>query len=735
MIPNPNQLTAELRMMPDQQLLRFAQLHKNDPYIFPMAVAEDTARKQMRAQAQAATYKPQPTVADQAMMGMSQQPQQPQPVAGLPAIPARNIEQMADGGIAGYSDGTTPLSPGMLDFAQHSEPVVRMAAGGIAAYQTGGDVKSEFVKQYRSVAEKVGAELGVDPDIILSQWGLESGWGAKTVGQHNLGNIKDITGKGKKAFDKAEKSESAYKSYKSPDDFAADYTSLIKRNFPQAVGSGKDLNAFSEGLASGKTGSYATDPNYGKKLATTLTNLLPIGSAQAATTAATPAAPATTDAPAQTGVLGNFGRGLASLADVALSPVPWALKQGSYAVARPFTSPSQAEQISSAVADPFQDTVGKTFGVNKDPAYQQEMSRRVAGFIGDNIHKGASWIAKNMGIAEEDAANMINTLTLAAPKAVSAVRQIPAAGRTAYDYIRPEKGKLTPQQVKGMTAEKHAAEIEAAKRDAMGAGATAEELTSLEQMMTRRRQAEAPSVAYELQQQTAKAPPGRVAAGAAKVNQAADIYSRPDVGDTFGTSAPVLRPPNKDIWEEGVMDLPKEAKAERVKEAKAEAPPEVKAQAKKEGWTNEDWLTLGFGLLANKSPYFSEALGNAGLGALKGKQERQKLAREDIKTNAEIEYYKSLGKKADAESGYITEGTKGASVALQQANNAYKNWEAGLSPLDKMNMTDAQRQAKLNEFLRQSFTALGLQIPAELLSTQAATPAVPQGVKVRQIGG
>ena len=76
MVPNPNQLTAQLRMMPDQELLKYAQLHKEDPYVFPMIVAEDTARKQMRMQMQAKAYRPQPTIADQALMAMAA-PQQP----------------------------------------------------------------------------------------------------------------------------------------------------------------------------------------------------------------------------------------------------------------------------------------------------------------------------------------------------------------------------------------------------------------------------------------------------------------------------------------------------------------------------------------------------------------------------------------------------------------------------------------------------------------------------------
>ena len=77
-----------------------------------------------------------------------------------------------------------------------------------------------------------------------------------------------------------EKSRDSYKSYDSPEAFAADYTALIKRNFPKAVGAGSDIGAFSAGLQSGTKGAYATDPNYRKVLANTYKNL-PMGAAVA----------------------------------------------------------------------------------------------------------------------------------------------------------------------------------------------------------------------------------------------------------------------------------------------------------------------------------------------------------------------------------------------------------------------------------------------------------------------
>jgi len=90
-IPSVNQITSVLRGMPDKQLQQYAMLHKNDPYILSLAVQESNARKQIRAGAQMQAPQ-QPPVADTA-------------IAGISALPAQNMEQMADGGIVGYADG------------------------------------------------------------------------------------------------------------------------------------------------------------------------------------------------------------------------------------------------------------------------------------------------------------------------------------------------------------------------------------------------------------------------------------------------------------------------------------------------------------------------------------------------------------------------------------------------------------------------------------------------------
>lgn len=106
-------------------------------------------------------------------------------------------------------------------------------------------------------------ELGVAPEAILAQLGLETGWGKSVIpGTNNLGNIKDMTGAGVRAVDNQTGSNDAYRKYGSTDEFFQDYGRLLKTRYPGVVGAGGDIGAFTGGLK-----GYAEDPNYASKVA------------------------------------------------------------------------------------------------------------------------------------------------------------------------------------------------------------------------------------------------------------------------------------------------------------------------------------------------------------------------------------------------------------------------------------------------------------------------------------
>lgn len=104
---NVKNIEDRMQLMHDNELQQFAAMHKNDPYILPLALQEAERRRKAKvAQGMQYVGQQQPTVADQAVQRM-----QPTPAPALPedqgiaTVPAQNIVGMADGGIAGYADG------------------------------------------------------------------------------------------------------------------------------------------------------------------------------------------------------------------------------------------------------------------------------------------------------------------------------------------------------------------------------------------------------------------------------------------------------------------------------------------------------------------------------------------------------------------------------------------------------------------------------------------------------
>lgn len=126
------------------------------------------------------------------------------------------------------------------------------------------DNVKRFAEQYGALATEIGKRIGVAPDVVLGQLGLETGWGKSVVpGTNNLGNIKDFSGKGVKAVDNMTGSRDAYRTYATPEAFGDDYVGLISNLYKGAKGAGSDAMKFGTAL---KSGGYAEDPNYASKL-------------------------------------------------------------------------------------------------------------------------------------------------------------------------------------------------------------------------------------------------------------------------------------------------------------------------------------------------------------------------------------------------------------------------------------------------------------------------------------
>lgn len=153
----------------------------------------------------------------------------------------------------------------------------------------------------------------MDPLYLDALATLETAGGRKTIkgpngeDSFNLYNIKDFSGKGYRARDKAEGSNDAYRVYASADESKADLIGLLSRKYPAAL-EAQSPQQFAEAL---KAGGYATDPKYVEKFVAVAGSLA--GRSDAVGDVQAPAAP--TPAPAA-------DRSLAGLYAAAQGPRP-----------------------------------------------------------------------------------------------------------------------------------------------------------------------------------------------------------------------------------------------------------------------------------------------------------------------------------------------------------------------------------------------------------------------------
>jgi lysozyme family protein len=94
---NVQNIASKLASMPDAALKQYAEMHKDDPYTFSLALSESNRRKQMRSQAPQA--EPQPKVVDQELENMKMLPED----TGIARLPIDM--NMASGGIVAFNDG------------------------------------------------------------------------------------------------------------------------------------------------------------------------------------------------------------------------------------------------------------------------------------------------------------------------------------------------------------------------------------------------------------------------------------------------------------------------------------------------------------------------------------------------------------------------------------------------------------------------------------------------------
>lgn len=679
-------ISDNLAMMPDPALQKFAQMHKTDPYMVSLALSESNRRKKMRMAAQGqAGAMPQPKVADAAIAGMAQT-QLPED-QGIAQIPAPNMQAMADGGIAGYGDGDDVprrngmAQGGMYDFAQRSEPVLRMAGGGMAGYMPGFKNTGAVNAAFEAALEKTLKYEG--------------------------GYVKDDAGKGESNF--------GINKSANPDVDVKNLTKekareLYKKRYWDAIG-GDALAAKDPALA---TIAFDTAVNMGVSKASQLI----------AQSKGDPSAMLSMRQQHYDNLIKDNPKKFAPyekgwkdrVADLATSVIPSA-EAGTLPV-KPAAAPADT---SSAAQIPGQSI--------QAPASNYDQTNSFFGRMADK-----------MGIPLEAQRQIATTLNAPTPLAAfsgayaaptKAGSGIAALGEKVADklgLLKGPAGSMSKAEIAAMKNEQAGLRAlensQSAIKDAQSAGATLDEQEYLRKMMEANRASQLPSAANKIsdasllregedvataqrlmktteQAQTAgraDALADRVMPTAQQAPQAAASYDpskmEPVRYDEFG-------PPN--IGPEA-LDLSKKEMDAVAKDAKEATPVEAR-----KGLTNDDYLMMGLSLLASKSPNFATAFGEAGVATLGAKRAREKDEREEAKLKGSEELQKAQAKYYGAYAGAIERGAKEKNDELE----AEKLVRQYMGDWEKNNkITNIQNPAaRLEEEARirqQIYTSLGL---------------------------
>ena len=701
-------ISDNLAMMPDPALQQFAQMHKNDPYMVSLALSESNRRKKIRTAAQGqAGAVPQPKVVDAAIQSMTPAPA---PVAqtqlpedqGIAQIPTPNMRTLADGGIAGYEDDEEGMATGgmggMFNFAQQSEPVVRMSGGGVPGY-----AKGDRVIDYRQAIIDEAKRQGVPPEVALQISGVESNFDPKAkpidpkTGKPRSSatsffqvideTFKNLGGKAEKRTDPMENIRVGVKALaqnqaaltkqlgRAPEAselytthflgtptgaklLSADPQMSVKQFLKEADPKRADsiINANPEVLGGKKTVGDVLSWTQ-KKMAPILTAAIPIGSAQAEQVPqAKPAAAGPTlpegltekevealSKPAFVTPSSGKGRKEGKLSEVIKSgeaprqmmlgagDLPYNIAGGlfdiSHDISKVFGNKSAPPALGSRG---MKDFATKYLGREPDPTDPTLKGFRTAGELGSMVIDPLSTTRKVAKSAE-------GLEALAAAQRAKVVETEAKAAQTQPLRIEPPSA---PQTIvadmqgnavlpTGLSAETRARQQleaqDAAQKALADRAATGVEAGRLAQ--TEKQLGEIPSLTQraEMERLATMSDKARGTALAAKVGDEATmrnlgiITERPEVGESVSGSYDTTMPPPKAI---------------------VEAAKEATPAKERKGFGDDDLLMLGLSLMANKSPNFMTALGEAGIQTLGAKREREKGETEKLYRDALIEQAK-----------------------------------------------------------------------------------------------
>jgi hypothetical protein len=732
-LPNSEKITSQIAMLPDQALKQMAMMHKNDPYVLPLIISEDGRRKQMRQAAQAQMGgMPQPKVADAAIANMDAQPvmtgagvplqtgyggrvqtELPED-QGIARIPAPNIQRMADGGIAGYGDGDDVprqngmAQGGMYDFAQRSEPVLRMAGGGVPGYANGVAVPRNLDAYIDEQAKLNGIPPATLRAVIQAESGGKVDAQSKTSsaqGLMQLINRTFIKGGGDPAKRKDPFENVRVGAKVLGEDAAALRKQLNRDIAPEELyathvlgrGTGSRLLQADPSMTMAQA-LKAADPENANKIISSNSKLFGNGKKTVGEVMQTFSTKMASAVPVGTAQAGEPSRPAApSLA----SQIP------GQSVQAPASTYDQQNSYFGRLAD--------TMGI------PQEYQRNIA-----NTANALSGYTSPISTA--------NRAIGTASKGLEATPEMIANAERAKQIA--ETQRLLPPAKAGLEA------LDEASQATRAAAEATRRARGVEQDVQAAKAAEQSIDAANLTSKIARTTEEAVAAGpnaraldAAKTANAARALAtakpvEAKINDLFGEAATYdpnkMAPVRPDEF--GTAEAPAVEAEPKPSDVIAAAKEAVPAKERK-GFDGEDLLMLGLNLMANKSPRFLSALGEAGIQTLTAKKEREKSATDLEYKDIMKKYYGSLGSKAEADAAYIASGEKGRMADRIKAAQLIENDLAAFRKTMEGSMPQPGAEAaKRKELTNYYFGLFGLDVPATMAAT--AGVAIPEGVKV-----
>lgn len=694
-----------LRTAKDEQLRNMAQQYKDkDTIAFSLITQEGMRRKEVRDAAQAEATRAQmggapTTVADQQIANMTPAPVAPAAPAmnaGIAQLNTPNIARMAEGGIAGYDDGGMAQG-GMYDFAQRSEPVLRMADGGyVARYADTGSVNSPFEDALRTTLRYEGGYVENDAGRGPSKFGINKAANPDV-------DIKNLT------------KEQARELYKKRywdaiggDSLAAKDPALAKVAFDTAVNMGvnkaKQLVTESKGNPSALL--QMRQQHYDKLIEADPKKFAPYKS-------------------------GWQSR----LADLATSVVP---------SAQAGTLPQQGAKTGDLASQ----IPGQSYTA---PASNYDQTNSVFGRMADKLGIPLE--------AQRQISTTLNAPTplapaAALPKSGGMMSGLASLGEKLGDklgLLQGPKGRMSAAEIAALQKQNGGLKtLEAAQqatKDAQAAGATLDEQEYIRKMMEARRAKEAAdkySKAAEIAQASQAREVGDVltAQRLAQTGEKAQVAGRTNalmnaVAPASGATASDRPAVKADLdafdREDAEMGAAMRAgeqtkvpdKNDILKATKEAVPAETLF-----GLGKQDVMMLGLQLMASKNPRMLGALGEAGIGTLAAKTAREKAQTEKEYTEAHKESMLASAARARAETDYLQSGAKGIGLVQKAADADYDNWLKAMqaNPMLKMQLTPELAAQKRQEFLDKAYKMYKIEAPAGTSSAPTASSSDPLGI-------